>query len=92
MWDLTQAQVLTLSHVAGEFTGMAIEKLLGSETEKLISKKLLLTKQPTKRQVGWYLAEAFASGEGEKSLPEEALCRLRVLTSFFHNRFASEAS
>ncbi|MEG0192430.1 MAG: AAA family ATPase [Stenotrophomonas sp.] len=91
-WYLTQAQVLTLSHVAGEFTGMAIEKLLGSETEKLISKKMLLTKQPTKRQVGWYLAEAFASGEGEKSLPDEALCRLRVLTSFFHNRFASEAS
>lgn len=89
-WYLGQDQVLTLNHIDDSFAGMAIERILGRETLDFISARLQLSSPPSKKQVGWYLAEACAASDsGVSALPQAALDQLDIIVRFFESKFSS---
>lgn len=77
-WFLPKSVVLTLEDISPEFKGMALEQVLGKDAKAHMQKELSLTKEPTKKQIGWYLAEALGSAKSE-SLPGETIDRLTLI-------------
>lgn len=90
-WFLTESTVLTLGSVLSSYEKMAIEKLLGQETLDLVKEKLELKQNPTKKQLGWYLAEACASND-LAALPQSAIDRLISVLDFFESHFNSQCA
>lgn len=89
-WFLDDASVSTLADVNSQFSGMALEKLLGEETVAHIQNYLQLSDKPSKRQVGWYFAEVCGADElVADSLPAGALARFRQVLDYFESRFQS---
>lgn len=88
-WFLNKSSILTLGQVLPQYTGMALEKLLGEETLTLAAEKMELGKPPTKKQLGWYLAEECASGSGE-ALPQSAIDRMVLVLDFFDAQFDAQ--
>lgn len=86
MWFLPETTVVTLGKILPSFENMAIEKLLGPETLDNAQSKLGLDQKPTKKQLGWYLAEACASNDST-ALPRSAVDRLCVVLDFFQDHF-----
>ncbi len=88
-WFLPDSTLLTLGGISEDMKGMSLERVLGDETIEFIKKELSLPKDPTKKQVGWYLAESLAA-ERSSSLPDEAVDRLskilQRLERIFKNR------
>ncbi|WP_431025402.1 AAA family ATPase [Halomonas sp. H5] len=87
-WYLPESLVVTLGDVLPDYERMALEKLLGEETLELARNKLDLTKSPSKKQLGWYLAEACASNDNH-ALPKIATDRLLSVLDYFENYFKS---
>lgn len=83
-WFLTESSVITLGSVLPSFEKMALEKLLGQETLDIARQKLCLSKNPTKKQLGWYLAEACASNDSS-ALPQSAIDKLTLVLDFFES-------
>lgn len=59
-WFLSKDVIFTLSSIDSSLSGVQLEGLLGPETEEIVRIHLKLTSAPTKRQIGWYLAEMCA--------------------------------
>lgn len=85
-WFLPETSVITLGAVLPSYEKMAIEKLLGQETLDHARDKLGLKQSPTKKQLGWYLAEACASNDST-ALPQSAIDRLVSVLDFFQEYF-----
>lgn len=85
-WFLPDSSVITLGDIDASLSKMAIEKLLGQETLDLAKDKLGLKQNPTKKQLGWYLAEACASSDST-ALPQSAIKRLLLILDFFQRHF-----
>lgn len=85
-WYLPASLVVTLGDIIPDYEKMALEKLLGKETLDLVRNKLELTKSPTKKQLGWYLAEACASND-TAALPQSATERLLSILDYFEKHF-----
>jgi len=77
-WFLPDSTLLTLGDISEEMTGMSLEWVLGEKTRDFIQKELSLPKIPTKKQIGWYLAESLAA-KNASSLPDEAVDRLSIV-------------
>lgn len=77
-WYLSKSITLTLADISDEFKGMSLERVLGSAANTHIQEALSLTKEPTKKQIGWYLAEALGSSKVD-SLPAESIDRLSLI-------------
>lgn len=90
-WFLAESSVITLGSVLPSYEKMAIEKLLGQETLDLAKEKLDLKQNPTKKQLGWYLAEACASNDST-ALPQSAIDRLVSVLDFFEGYFNSQCT
>lgn len=90
-WFLTDASVITLGGVLSSYEKMAIEKLLGQETLDHAREKLGLTKDPTKKQLGWYLAEACTSND-LTALPQSAINKLVSVLDFFQAHFNNQGA
>ena len=88
-WFLNKSSVLTLGQVLPQYTGMALERLLGDETLILAAEKMELKKKPTKKQLGWYLAEECASGS-TGALPQSAIDRMVLVLDFFDAQFDAQ--
>lgn len=88
-WFLREESVITLGGVLPSFEKMAIEKLLGQETLDQAQERLGLKQNPTKKQLGWYLAEACASKDST-ALPQSAIDRLVSVLDFFQALFNSQ--
>lgn len=87
-WFLDDHTVVTLAHIDPAFAGCSLEKLLGSEFIDLVQKSLGLTQAPTKRQIGWYLAEACGDEKRRaEALPEVTKRRLETVLECFDNMF-----
>ncbi|NVZ29681.1 AAA family ATPase [Pseudomonas gingeri] len=88
-WYLSDCQVLTISSVSGAYKGASLEALLGSEAEDAIKLALELKAKPSKKQIGWYLAERCAIADiGEEVLPASVLLRLREVLDFLERKFS----
>jgi predicted ATPase len=88
-WFLTGPAISTLASVSSDFCGNALEKLLGQDTTTLIQRRLDLQSKPSKRQVGWYLAEACAAPvTAMDALPASAVARLIRILDYFEAHFA----
>jgi predicted ATP-dependent endonuclease of OLD family len=57
-WFLDENSVMTLSAVDASFSGIALEKIFLEEDIEIIKSALDITSKPTKKQIGWYLAES----------------------------------
>jgi predicted ATPase len=76
-WFIGEEHISTLKGIDPDYSGMAIEKLLGQETSELVRKQLELSGKPSKKQIGWYLSEACGStGEISNKLPASAVGKL----------------
>jgi hypothetical protein len=64
----TSNYVATLGQLVPALVGKKLEGLLSAETTESISRILQKTEPPTKKEVGLYLAEVFARGEGGSSV------------------------
>lgn len=89
-WYLNSNNVCTLVSVDTDFEGMALENLLDSETMDLIAEHKSLTNNPTKKQIGWYLAEACAATHLDKQyLSTETLKNLCSILEFLNSKTRS---
>lgn len=82
-WHLSDDNVFTLKDVATDFSGMSLEALLGNETFEAVAAKLEIQGRPSKKQLGWYLAERCSSAPpAGDSLPEGAINNLVKILDF----------
>lgn len=87
-WHLSDQVVVTVATVSPNFESMAMEKILGTETISHVAHKLGIEGSLTKKQLGWYLAEACANPHSGV-LPNDAVKSLKLILSFFEDRFSS---
>lgn len=89
-WYLNSNNVCTLVSVDTDYEGMALENLLDSETKDLIVGHKSLATTPTKKQIGWYLAEACAATNLDKQyLSAETLKNLCSILEFLNSKTRS---
>lgn len=89
-WYLSDEEVFTLKSVDTKFVGMSLESLLGPETEDAIKTKLNIHSKPSKKQIGWFLAELCASKSiSPSAIPASALERLSIVLKFLEAKFSS---
>lgn len=87
-WFMNGAVVTTLADINEAFSGKALEKLLGQESVDLIQGHLELQDKPSKRQIGWYLAEACgAPTPSSDALPKTAVENLTRILDYFDRHF-----
>ena len=88
-WFLPEGTASTLEAVAPEFQGKRIEGLLGPEFIELVKAHLGSDVAPSKRQIGWYLAEMCAlDAPPPTSLPAGAVANLNKILDHFNPVFA----
>lgn len=91
-WFIGPDNLMTLKSVDESFGGMAIEKLLGNETVELVQSHLDIPRRPSKKQIGWYLAESSAaSGDVRNRLPQSAIEKLVQILDYFEISFTKAA-
>jgi predicted ATPase len=91
-WFLGANSIKTLADVDTKFSGWALEKLLGQDSIHIIQNLLELSSAPSKKQIGWYLAERCASFlNNTECLSEDALLRLTSVLDFFEVHFSQAA-
>ena len=87
-WFISTDKLSTLKDVDASFYGMAIERLLGTETIELIQSHLGNSGKLSKKQIGWYLAESCAeTGDIAGKLPEPAVKNLLKVLDHFEALF-----
>jgi predicted ATP-dependent endonuclease of OLD family len=87
-WYLKEDKVTTIATVGHEFSGIALEKILSTADYEIIKKNLNINSKPSKKQIGWYLAEACAShSEQIDSLSSETITRLCKILEFANSAF-----
>lgn len=87
-WYLSPDIIFTLADVSPDFKTMSLESLLGKNSIEMIKTQLKIKNEPTKRQIGWYLAEACATHDpaGARLAPD-SLERLTKVLNFLESRF-----
>lgn len=85
-WFLTDSTVVTLGDIIPSYENMAIEKLSGPEALNTAREKMGLNQNPTKKQFGWYLAEACSSHDST-ALPQSTIDRLTSVLDHFQTHF-----
>lgn len=91
-WYLSDHQVFTVGSVNEAYKNLSLEGVLGFETEDAIKVALGLKAKPSKKQVGWYLAEQCAVGKkGVDVFPAPVLVRLGEVLDFLEEKFSQAA-
>lgn len=84
-WYLKPESAFTLATIDPKYKGKCLEALLDSETLSIIKTHLSLEGAPSKKQIGWYLAEACANDEITKSaLSKETLENLKSILVYLN--------
>ena len=82
-WCLTDSEVITLKSINQDFSNSNLETLLGRETIETTITKMSLSEKPSKKQIGWYLAEQCSKEKIETdSLPFSAIEKLQIILDF----------
>jgi predicted ATPase len=89
-WYLPASTVFTLGELDSSFTGMRLESLLGPDTTAMIKSHLSLAAEPSKKQIGWYLAEACAEDKPpQERLSSDAIIKLTKILTLLSKRMNS---
>jgi len=86
-WFLDSNSIFTLGDIDSSFADMCLEGLLTKETIDLIRAKLGMKGAPTKKQIGWYLAEMCACPADKSSLSPDTLANLTKVLVHLSSRF-----
>lgn len=92
-WFLPKNAVKTLADIDAAFNGKQLEDLLEPDTIAAVQRHSSGTPRPTKRQIGWYLAENCALD----SPPADCLCTLTLanlekVLVHYENQFCTSAN
>jgi len=91
-WFIDADKLITLRSVDTSYSGMALEKLLGQETLKLVQEHLEIPGKPNKKQIGWYLSESCAAiSDVADRLPKSAIDNLLRILDYVEATFAKTA-
>jgi predicted ATPase len=89
-WFLPKSAVKTLADVDASFSGKQLEDLLEPGTIAAIQRHNSTTTKPTKRQIGWYLAEQCAlDNPATDSLCAATLANLEKLLRHYEEHFGA---
>ncbi|MBJ2156776.1 AAA family ATPase [Variovorax sp. IB41] len=86
-WFLPPGSAITLAAVDPSFVGMQLESLITPDTLALIKKKYLLDERPTKKQIGWYLAESYAAVDCRGMLSRDTLENFSKILNYLKLHF-----
>ncbi|WP_420227141.1 ATP-dependent nuclease [Pigmentiphaga litoralis] len=90
-WFIGGDRLSTLRDVDASFGGLAIEKLLGQEFVELVRAHYQTSAKPSKKQVGWFLAESCAApGDVADRLPLTTVGSLRKILDFYEAFFTRQ--
>jgi predicted ATP-dependent endonuclease of OLD family len=90
-WYLTGERVATIASVDASFSNMALEKLLTNIDLEIIKNELGIASKPTKKQIGWYLAEACGTPSPDtKKLSPETLSKLELILDYMQTTFDAQ--
>ena len=81
-WFLSENTVFTLAAVDPKFAGLQLEGLIHSGTLELVKERFGIQGVPTKKQIGWYLAESLAMAEFDRPICEKTQESLFVVLNF----------
>lgn len=90
-WFLSEDSVFTLAAIDDGFAGKQIEGFLDSETLKIIQDRLRMSGKPSKKQIGWYLAEMCAAGADRGCLSSNTLASLTKVLSCLETKFSQHS-
>lgn len=85
-WFLSDKVVLTLGMLDEAHIGSALERILGEELMDSIRSFQGAVKQPSKKQIGLYLAEGCAQADPARFLPASTMDRLHSVLSALDSR------
>ena len=85
-WLLGDDVVVNLGDVHAKFKGKKLETLLSTETVQLIRTKLEKNVPPSKKEVGLYFSEMYASNQIEGVLSAETHNSLVVILEFLDKK------
>jgi hypothetical protein len=84
-WYLQDEVAVTLGDIVPAYQNKHLESLIASDTVDIV-KKHFGTDMPSKKQIGWYLAEMYASGNSN-ALGRETQSNLRAVLDELNGRF-----
>ncbi|MFJ3315564.1 AAA family ATPase [Herbaspirillum huttiense] len=87
-WFLPAEIVITLAAVGPEFKDKQIEGLITPDTLSIIQQRLNSTEPPSKKQIGWYLAEMCANEIDKNCLSDSTYKNLETILLFLDKKFA----
>lgn len=92
-WFLSEELVITLKEVDSKFERCALESLISSAAKSAMSQYLEKAAIPTKKEIGWYLAELCSAEIGTESsaLDKETLGALETVLSYVDTQFRNFA-
>jgi predicted ATPase len=90
-WFLDASSVMTLGNIDSRFSGKRLEGLITADTLELISKKNELGTAPSKKQIGWFLAEICAGKPQKSVISTDTLANLILVLEGLAERLASNS-
>jgi predicted ATPase len=78
-WFLDDSSLITLGGIDQKFSEKCIEGLITEDTLALISKKNSIASTPTKKQIGWYMAEMCARHPQKSDISADTLANLSLV-------------
>jgi predicted ATPase len=90
-WLLPQTSLHTLKSVSNRYDGFKLENLFCDNTRDKIKMWLGVTTEPTKKQIGLYLAESFAVGAGTAAFGPKSIQDLKLVLDHLRVSFSQQA-
>ena len=87
-WFLSGSEIKTLGDVDLKFSGGSLENLLSKDTKRAIAERLGKPK-PSKKEIGWYLAELCADASAPNLFDQETCDNLNLILEFSQNSFVA---
>lgn len=86
-WFLPPTSAFTLQAVSSKFIGRSLEGLLSSNTKATIATAIGKA-SPSKKEIGWFLAEASVNPNSGEVFDAETTSNFEEVLNFVQNRFA----
>ncbi|WP_441255758.1 AAA family ATPase [Tardiphaga sp. 285_C5_N1_2] len=86
-WFLGDQNVITLKSVGETFIGAKLESLISAGSKAAIAERIGKA-APSKKEIGWYLAESCADPQADKLFDQETTSKLRAVLELAKGAFA----
>jgi hypothetical protein len=86
---LPASAIITLGDIDKKFRNCTLETLLTSKMKQIIQARIGKATSPTKKEIGWYLAEICAGESKTDLMDAETIQNLRLILSNVQSRFSA---